>query len=76
MHVPEEIRKPNATKPTSLRLPASASVKQAWTAQQFCWPGMLLNSSSQDVGFICPLVVIDPYDLGATTAVARNLLQD
>ena len=41
-------------------------------------PGMQLNSSSgcQDVGFTCPFVVIDPTDLGATTAVARNLLQD
>ena len=34
------------------------------------------NSSCQDVGFICPFVVIDPTDLGATTVVARNLLQD
>ena len=34
---------------------------------------MLSNSSCQDVGFICPFVVIDPTDLGATTAVARNL---
>ena len=30
----------------------------------------------QEVGFICPFVVIDPTDLGATTAVSRNLLQD
>ena len=36
---------------------------------------MPLNSPSQDVGFICPFVVIDPTDLGATTAVARNLLR-
>ena len=40
------------------------------------WPGMPLNSSCQDVGFICPFVVIDTTDLGATTAVTRNLLQD
>ena len=33
-------------------------------------------SGCQDVGCFCPLVVIDPADLGATTAVARNLLQD
>ena len=39
-------------------------------------PGMLLNSSCQEVGFISPFVVIDPTDLGATTAVAQNLLQD
>ena len=39
-------------------------------------PGMPLNSSCQDVGFICPFVVIDPTYLGAATAVARNLLQD
>ena len=41
-------------------------------------PGMPLNSSCKDVGFICPFkfVVIDPTDLGATPAVARNLLQD
>ena len=37
---------------------------------------MLLSSSCQDVGSICPFVVIDPSDLGATTAVAQNLLQD
>ena len=37
---------------------------------------MQLNSSCQDVGFICPFVVMDPTNLGATTAVARNLLQD
>ena len=30
-----------------------------------------VNSSCQDVGFICPFVVIDPTDLGVTTAVAR-----
>ena len=30
----------------------------------------------QEVGFTCPFVVIDPTDLGATTAVDRNLLQD
>ena len=35
---------------------------------------MPLNSPCQDVGFICPFVVIDPTNLGATTAVARNLL--
>ena len=29
-----------------------------------------------DVAFICPFVVFDPTDLGATSAVARNLLQD
>ena len=39
-------------------------------------PGMPSNSSCQDVGFICPFEVIDPTDLGATTAVARSLLQD
>ena len=37
---------------------------------------MPLNSSCQDVGFIGPFVVIDPTDLGVTTAAARNLLQD
>ena len=36
-------------------------------------PGMQLNSVCQDVGFICPFVVIDPTDLGVTTAVAWNL---
>ena len=35
-----------------------------------------LNLSCQDVGFICPFVVIDATNLGATTTVARNLLQD
>ena len=35
-----------------------------------------LNSHCQEVGFICPFVVIDPSNLGATTALARNLLQD
>ena len=30
----------------------------------------------EDFGFICPFVVIDPTDLGALTAIARNLLQD
>ena len=35
-----------------------------------------LNSPCQEVGLICPFVVIDPTDLGATTAIARNLLQD
>ena len=56
-------------------------------------PGMPLNSPGpsqavkltllgRDVGFICPFVVIDPTDLGATTAVASaresglKLLQD
>ena len=39
-------------------------------------PGTKLNPSCQDVGFICPFVVIDPTDLGATTAFARNLLQE
>ena len=39
-------------------------------------PGMLLYSPCQDVGFICLFVAIDPTYLGATTAVARNLLQD
>ena len=39
---------------------------------------MPLNSSCQDVGFMCPFVVMDLTDfkLGATTAVAWNLLQD
>ena len=37
---------------------------------------MLLDSSCQDVGFICPFVVIDPTDVGVTTAVARTVLQD
>ena len=37
--------------------------------------GDALNSSCQDVGFICPFEVIDPTDLGATpvTALNRNL---
>ena len=35
-----------------------------------------VNSPCQEVGFICPFVVIDPTDLGATTAIARNLLRD
>ena len=39
-------------------------------------PGMQLNSSCQDVGFISPFVVIYHTDLGATTEVARNFLQD
>ena len=42
-----------------------------------CWDaGTPLNPPCQEVGFICPFVVIDPTDLGATTAIARNLLQD
>ena len=32
-------------------------------------PGTPLNSPCQEVGFICPFVVIDPTDLGATTAI-------
>ena len=36
-------------------------------------PGMLLSSSCQDVGFICPFMVIDPTNLEATTTVAWNL---
>ena len=39
-------------------------------------PGTPLNSPCQKVGFICPFVVIDPTNLGATTKIARNLLQD
>ena len=39
-------------------------------------PGTPLNSPCQEVGFICPFVVIDPTDLGATTAIARSFLQD
>ena len=39
-------------------------------------PGTPLNSPCQEVGFICPFVVIDPTYLGAKTAIARNLLQD
>ena len=27
---------------------------------QYLWPGKQLNSSCQDIGFICPFVVIDP----------------
>ena len=39
-------------------------------------PGTSLNSPCREVGFICPFVVIDPTKLGATTAIAWNLLQD
>ena len=37
-------------------------------------PGSQLNSPCQEVGFICPFVVIDPTNLGATAAVALELL--
>ena len=38
--------------------------------------GTPLNSPCQEVGFICPFVVIDPTDLGATTVVAPGLMLD
>ena len=36
----------------------------------------VVNSPCQEFGFICALVVIDSTNLGATPAIARNLLQD
>ena len=37
---------------------------------------MPLNSPCQEVGFICPFVVIDHTYLGATTVVAPGLMLD
>ena len=39
-------------------------------------PGTPSNSPCQEVGFICPFVVINPTDLGATTVVAAGLMLD
>ena len=39
-------------------------------------PGTSLNSPCREVGFICPIVLIDPIDLGATTVVAPRLMLD
>ena len=39
-------------------------------------PGPSSNAPCQEVGFICPFVVIDPTNLGATTVVASELMRD
>ena len=39
-------------------------------------PGTQLNTPCQEVGVICPFVVIDPTDLGVTTVVAPGLMLD
>ena len=39
-------------------------------------PGTPSNSPCQEVGSICPFVVIDPTDSGATTVVAPGLMWD
>ena len=38
------------------------------------WFSLASNSPCQEVGFICPFVVIDSTDLGATTVGAEGLV--